>query len=339
MFDFITDSSPVEFKRTPAGFLKGKAKICQPGVFDYKGIGVVRKDSDVFDSNFIDSLNNMVVTAEHPIDASGKKVKITPENARDFQVGMTSNARVEADVPVVDIVVTDSASIERVEKEGIVEISLGFESNRIKEAGSFRGKEFTEHHTNMIGNHLAITKEGRLGAKFGIVADSKINTQDEIVKDKIKIGGIEFEVDSMLAQAYNKQESDRKLVTDSIEPLQADNKKLKEENEDLKKKITDFDSTVDALVIAKADIMALAKKYEIDTKDKSDVDLKKEVIAKAGLTIEGDEALVMDSLFANARTILGKQAEDNPEIVIDSKTPAAPATRTKEMEDAGITLS
>jgi hypothetical protein len=168
-FDYGQISSA---ERTPQGFLKCPGFATRTGVFPYMdGNGKVRRElrhpDDVFDPESLETLKNAPVTIEHPPEM------INPKNVAQYRKGHTTD-RVEVNRELVetDIICEDQDAIDAVEKEGIRELSCGYDADIVEESGTYNGAPYDYRQKKIIYNHLALVKRGRAGPEVRLRMDS-----------------------------------------------------------------------------------------------------------------------------------------------------------------------
>lgn len=157
---------------TPEGFLACKCvAIGRVGEMTY-GVGecpippgpdglviVTRSQEELFRAETIASFEGKSVTILHPEDF------VHPENWSALSKGVVQNVRrgegSQGNDLVADLLITDSQAIALV-KAGLREVSCGYEAE-YTQTGVGRGVQ-----TKIIGNHLALVREGRAGSSYAI---------------------------------------------------------------------------------------------------------------------------------------------------------------------------
>lgn len=155
------------WKRTPQGYVITTATITRAGPIEYYGheiglagsdankkITVIRTFDELSKPETLASFNGLPFTLTHPDDG-----EVTATDHKDKASGHIANTRMDGDEIVCDVYLTDSASIETLEKTGIREVSVGYEPSELVE----RDGKF--YHINIRGNHVAGVAEGRYGAQ------------------------------------------------------------------------------------------------------------------------------------------------------------------------------
>jgi hypothetical protein len=125
--------------------------------------GIVKIDRDpdeVFRKETLASFEGKPVTLEHPDE------DVNPENFKEHVVGVTQNVRqgkgIEDDLILSDLLIQDKEAIDAV-RDGIYrELSCGYDAD-YEQTGPGRGRQL-----NIIGNHVALVKQGRAGSRCAI---------------------------------------------------------------------------------------------------------------------------------------------------------------------------
>jgi hypothetical protein len=268
---------------TPQGFLRAPAAFTRAGVFTYHradgtAVRELRPVEEVFSKDSTASLSGAPLVIDHP-----KEGWVTSANAKRLAVGWGSEQVERQDMILAGTVtIHDQAAIDRVGKD-LKEISLGYTCRIDKTSGT--DPVFGPYDQIQRGiryNHAALGPDGwgRAGPTVGLRLDSedaqyldptltpdrdpndtggvtgaRKDAQEKIVnKEKITIGGVEFEVEAQVAQALR---ADRKTQADLVKEheglkgrFDAQTEKLK----DTEKKLAEaqdakrFDAAVDARV-------------------------------------------------------------------------------------------
>ena len=263
-FIFIKDSFQYNedgktLKRTPQGFVKVKAKANRTGIQTYfingKTLKRYRSPEQVFSTDSLETLKNVPLTVGHPSEA------VTIDNFKNYGVGHTTDdiniiQDGEEKYTEVELLLTDSNTISKVEQNMLTELSCGYKCLNLDQQGTYKNETYDQIQTNIEYNHIALLPTGtaRAGRKARIklvndslemvydsLDDENSNNNPKGVKKtmKIKINGVEFEVDDLVGQAFNHQ-----LTKDSNDLLEVKNKleEITKENGELKGKITVLDA-------------------------------------------------------------------------------------------------
>ena len=169
---FTTEDIGEKRSMTPEGFLVcHDVPIARIGVQLYAsdevpvedaGNGEVRIDrlpDEVFRPETIASFEGKPVTVEHPNEF------VTPENWSKHAIGVTQNVRrgegLLDDLLIADLVITDKAAIDYVNKE-LPQVSAGYEAT-YEQTEPGRGVQ-----RDIVGNHVALVERGRAGPRCSI---------------------------------------------------------------------------------------------------------------------------------------------------------------------------
>lgn len=340
------------------GFLKVPVFATRSGVFNYvQSDGTIvrefRPPGEVFKDDSMETLKGVPLTNRHPVELVDSK------NAKKFMVGFTSDIVEKHDDKVSSsVTITDEGTIREVENEGLREVSCGYTCDLEFTPGrTDDGEEFDAIQRNIQYNHLAIVDRGRAGPDVRLRMDSKSaileiedETKNRSKKDdtksnkkgeimvKIKLDGMEFEVESGLAQAINsaqkqskadgraeaQAEFDTKLETAKsesqakIDEAQAKIDTLETENKELKENKMDAKQIHEAAqkraeLVSTAELVLDSDKIKADM---TDLEIKKAVIVEKTSMDAEDEKLKSDAYVearfdAIAETLEADKADGN----------------------------
>lgn len=285
---FEDDFSNVE--RTDEGFAHFFARATRTGVFQYRNQdGSIRRElrhpDEVFDEKSMRTLENKVVTNNHP------KSMVDSKNAKYFTVGMTGNeVKADGEFLKTKTIITDQDTIDDVTKKGKVQLSCGYKCEHDVTPGVFNGDEYDLIQRNIRYNHLAIVDVGRAGPEAKLRLDSedaimvneskidsvkpgkrnsdKKNMEATVMDDKIVIDGVEQEVSDSFKKLYDSQIADlTKKIEDSktAQNKNKDEKELDSLKEDHKKDLSKLQAKIDSLEAKKDKESEQEKKEKIDS--------------------------------------------------------------------------
>lgn len=308
LFDAVPLGEP---RLTRDGYLVADAKIARTGIQLYAGkevdpenkngwrdkalVRVYRPESEVFAADAMSSFAHRPVTNDHPAEA------VSAANWKSHSVGMTGNeiARDGAFIRV-PMVVMDQAAIQDW-KDGKRELSCGYESQIVFDAGTTpEGESYDAIQTNIRGNHLAIVGRGRAGSQCRIgdqgasetgLPKAPVHQGDRRMTLKtITVDGLPVETTDAGIAAIEKMRglltvSDKALADERAahEKTKADKDaeaaKKDVEIEDLKKKVVDG-AALDALVADRAAVVTKAKALDpnVVTDGKTNAEIKRAVL-------------------------------------------------------------
>lgn len=263
-------------------------------------INVYVSADDLFKPEVIKSFDGVDATDYHP-----PKNEINASNWKDYHIGDSENVRQEGEFMMGDLIIKDQNSINAIQSNERIEISLGYSADLVIEQGTAPdGTPYQAKFINFKGNHVALVKYGRCGGDCRI-GDHKPNPKGK--KMEVKVNGIRFEIgdNQALADALKQQEDqlqnlkaaklkvgDKQFaIGDELTAVQAVVDKLQTENADLTQKVGDLENNqitpekLDQVVAERASVVAdaVALVPGIKTEGCSCEQIKRDVIAaKAG---------------------------------------------------------
>lgn len=127
-------------------------------------VRVYREPAEVFRPETIASFEGKAVVDEHP-EKDGERVDVTPENWKEFSVGVIINPRrgegTQDDLLLGDLLITHAQTIKEV-REGKRELSCGYDAKYV-ETGPGKMEQ-----QQIVGNHVALVESGRCGPRCAI---------------------------------------------------------------------------------------------------------------------------------------------------------------------------
>jgi hypothetical protein len=241
-FVFIKDS----MNRTPQGFLKVKARAVRTGIQNYvknnKVVRVLRTQDEVFNPESLATLKNVPITVGHPKDF------VDVNNVKMYSVGNTTDylQQVKDGEEIfieTELIIQDLNTIDKVENGQLTEISAGYQA-RYEANLNTLDNTYDEVQKNIVYNHIALLPTGtaRAGrkARIQLTNDSLEMVYDSlddeiIIKEvkkkmgKIKVSGIEFEVEDTLEQALKNQLTlDSNTLVEKVKEVELKEKKIQE---------------------------------------------------------------------------------------------------------------
>lgn len=168
------------------------------GVFPYleasgKIVRELRHPDDVMDPQSLVTLKNAPITIEHPPQM------INPTNVGKYSVGHTAErVEVNREFVDVDVIIEDQRGIDAVERDGIRELSSGYDADIVEESGVYNGAPYDRRQKAIRYNHVALVKRGRAGPEVRLRLDSA----DAVQQDDISIPtGAEFSQETAVNDA------------------------------------------------------------------------------------------------------------------------------------------
>src|SRR5574344_1083056 len=223
--------------RTKDGFVKENVTLARVGPMDYLGseLGMGLNPNEVYQVYFdadelfkpetIESADGIDITFQHP-----DSLEITLDDWSELSVGHVQNIHQDGDYLKGTIFVKDKSVIDIIEKQGIKEVSLGYDSDIIEKNGKLV-------KTNIRANHLAIVPEGRCGSACKIGDSKKVNTT-MFKKRKLSLAD---SIAQMVGGKTSHQKAIAKKFGDAKKTMSGKAKKLGDASEALKKKLADFE--------------------------------------------------------------------------------------------------
>lgn len=181
-----------------------------------KLIRVSRGPEDLFRPETIASFEGKPVTLGHPDEF------VTPDNIKQHAVGTMSNVRrgsgIEDDLMFADLLITDRAAIDAIQKDGIEEVSNGYEADYEQQQPGRAAQR------NILGNHVALVERGRCGPRCAI------GDQDMASKKKLSFA-------DRIRAAFKSNDADEvKKIAEEAESMDEDSE---EDDTDKKDKKTE----------------------------------------------------------------------------------------------------
>ncbi|MBN6521075.1 DUF2213 domain-containing protein [Acinetobacter pittii] len=202
----IGDFAPSESTRsyTPEGYLKcvnvrlGKApQVRQYYAYEFPNlegfsadqtINVYTSAEELFKPAAIKSWDGADATDYHP-----PKNEINAANWKDYHIGYCENVRQEGEYLVGDLLIKDKDSIDLIQNNERLEMSLGYAATLVLEQGTAPdGTVYQAKFINFIGNHVALVKYGRCGGDCRI-GDQK-QTPPEGKTMEVIVNGMRFDI-------------------------------------------------------------------------------------------------------------------------------------------------
>jgi hypothetical protein len=177
--DFINLDQSGEVEVLPNGFISITANLTRTGIFTYRHMrpdGTVkllkqlRIEEEVFSEEAIASLSGLPITNNHP------SVLVSPENASEYIVGMSSDNPKRIKLDSEDyvqqkLVIFDDSAISMIKNKEKCEMSLGYQCTLDMTPGEYKGEAYDCVQRDIRYNHGSIVKEARGGPNCRILLD------------------------------------------------------------------------------------------------------------------------------------------------------------------------
>ncbi|CAG9411281.1 TPA: DUF2213 domain-containing protein [Providencia alcalifaciens] len=236
------------WKKTSQGYVVTTAKITRAGSIEYYGheIGLIGSDAnkkikiirtleELSKPETLKSFEGLPLTLTHP--DSGE---VNSDDHKQTAIGHIQNVRIEGDVVVCDVYITDASAIKVLEDSEVREVSVGYEPAEIEK------RDGELYHINIRGNHVAVVADGRYGAgirlndkkgkpmKYGLKGIIQL-LKGKNLKDADGEKLTQEEIDQMIADLEAQLEEMKNAGVDSVnEQMQAiidELERLKKEKE------------------------------------------------------------------------------------------------------------
>lgn len=264
------------------GWLRAPAAISRAGVFEYRSFdGTVRRElrppEEVFSVESVKSFEQVPLTDEHP--SAGR---LDAANTRDALVigSLGEGIKREGHFLRGRVMVTDAEAVAQILAGKKVQLSCGYVCDMDETPGEWRGQKYDAVQRNIRGNHVALVAAGRAGPDVRVkldnaaisvvirndgdnyfVADKGIN----LSLKKIRLDGIEFEVEESTAQAVEKyvaaNDASFKVVEKKADEATARADSLEAELTKVKKDLAEAPAKVKAELKARMDLEATAREF------------------------------------------------------------------------------
>jgi len=292
---FRYDFAQLKATRTDEGYIADMPVVGRVGVLTYRNAdGTVRRElrlpEDVFNADSLSSFAGKPVTDDHPSEP------VTSRNAKKYTVGtMTGPGLQDGDTVRVPMIIHDGDTIEKVDKGGKRELSLGYKVDLDETPGTHpEYGEYDAIQRNIRINHLALVGRARAGsiARLNLDrADAYQYTETEVTMSadnlgRIRLdGGLEYQAAPEVIVAFEKMRNDHEEAKTRIDALQSEVEKLAGERDTLKARVDGFDAELqkaraDALEEVKQleAVKKVAETFKVDTADKTARQIKEAVI-------------------------------------------------------------
>jgi hypothetical protein len=303
------DFAQLRATKTDEGFLVDTPIVGRVGIQTYiNADGTTRKEyrpaDEVFNVDALDSMKGKPITDAHP------KGKVTAANFKKLAIGsILSAGKQDGDNVKAEIIIHDADAIDKAEKGGIRELSLGYTVDLDETPGEYNGEKYDAVQRNIKVNHLALVSRGRAGnARLNLDRFDAVVYMGDDMSDKLSRvrldNGIEYDAAPEVAHALDKLRDDAAISKTNVDTANSQIEKLAGERDTLKARVDGFQAEIekvraDALEVARAEIKAraelekAAEGFKVDHAGKSDREVKEAVIklvrADADLTGKSEE--------------------------------------------------
>lgn len=155
------------------------------------------------DPKSLATLKSAPVTIEHPPEM------ITPKNVAKYRKGhATDRVEVNRELVETDVIIEDQDAIDAVERDGLRELSCGYDADIVEESGTYNGAPYDYVQKNIVYNHIAIVKRGRGGPEVRLRMDSA----DAVMQSGDEPKQSEFSTETSVNDAEESQEVKKVVI-------------------------------------------------------------------------------------------------------------------------------
>lgn len=328
------DTFYIKAEKTDEGFIRDSPVIGRTGILKYRNPdGTTRNEyrppEEAFNADSLATLNGKPITVGHHGMVNDKNWNRSAPVGTVMGAGKEDGNNIRADVVIYNL------------PTNARELSCGYTCDLDMTPGTAPdGQHYDAIQRNIKYNHLAIVNRARAGSVARLNMDGDEIFEEEKENNnmaKIRLdSGIEYEAAPEVIVAYEKAQTDLKENQTKMDSLQAkydtllaESEKVKKEHEDELKKAKE---TFDEAVKSRVEMLATAKKFEIEKADEmSDKDIKTAIIKKVhgdSLNIDGksdeyinacfdmakDKEIKHEDSLAQQRKAVNKEDEDKKEV-------------------------
>lgn len=280
------DYSNFQAKKTDEGFLVDSPIVARIGIQEYQdSTGNIRRElrlpEEVFHPDSLASMRGKPITVDHP--ASGK---VTGKDAHRVTIGtILTDGKQDGEHVRADITIHSPDAIgER------RELSLGYTANLDETPGEWNGQKYDAIQRNIRVNHLSVVKRGRAGvARLNMDSNESPSTdfstqQEQQTMSMVKIkldSGLEYDAAPEVSAELNKLRADASAFAEklnAIPKLEAERDTLKAKVDEMPEELAKAKEDGKAEALARTHLEAVAGKFKVDCKDKTDREIKESVI-------------------------------------------------------------
>lgn len=259
--------------RHPAGFISVPAVVSRVGIFEYHTAGgdpysEYRPAEEVSRADSITSFKNTPVTVYHP------QAGVDPKNWKSHAVGhVGDDVRFDAETGEVwaTLHIHDAATIERIEKRELTDLSPGYSVELKEECGMCSHGRYDAIQTNIVYNHLSLLPPGagRQGSRVALRLDSVGDCQllwTHDLQEPCHTDASSAKEDSMTPEEL------KKLLGEALEAVRAD---AKAQFDLLTESLTSLNTRLDAAEEKKKEDEEEEEKEDEDEEEKKKDEQKK----------------------------------------------------------------
>lgn len=331
------DRTQFKATRSDEGYLVDTPIVGRTGILLYRNAdGSTRREfrppEEVFNTDSLASYSGKPVTDDHPGEM------VTAKNAKSVAVGfMKSEGKQDGDNVRVPIVIMDAETIDKAEKGGKVELSLGYKVDLDETPGEWNGQRYDAIQRNIRINHLALVRNGRAGnARLNLDRLDAVffNPEEEVNMPTDNLGrvrldnGLEYQAAAEVVHELEKVRGQLTQKTERVDALQSELDKTTAERDTLKSQIASAEKVRgDALEAARKEIQERAKlekvaeTFKVDHAGKTDREVKELVIksVRTDADLNGKSEDYVNAAFDLAQSLKNDAADIAQRLALNSR--------------------
>lgn len=292
---------PSQWELTPDGFLRVTARILKEGVMPY-----ARHELDEIPPE-LDGVDPILMLVGMDAMSAGETLRslegarvvapdhewVEPANAVISKGSAAGAARVEGPYQVVDMVITDQATIDAITSRELGEISGGYHAESVFEPGEWNGQPYHAKQTQLIYNHIAVIRpgEGRAGTDVRIINQKPKEEENQMSMVKIRLANTGKYINVAEEDAPALEEESKAAEAKASEASAGSGKKLEElmaQVEELNGQIAELTASSDE---AKGELSVYKEKLD---------ELLSEEAQEASMAAAAEESCDADEIIENA---------------------------------------
>jgi len=277
------DFAKINTLKTDEGFIVDKPIVGRIGIQIYQNKdGSIRRElrlpEHVFEADSLASFKGKPITSDHP----GRKV--TSKDVRQLSIGtVLSNGQKDdsGNHVVTEIVIHDPEAM-----GSNRELSLGYDVQLDETPGEWNGEKYDAIQTNIRVNHLAVVFRGRAGvARLNVDGNEDFETETKpkgLDMPKVRLdNGIEYEAPAEVAAEVERLRGDASTARTALAKAEAERDAAKTKADGLDAAVKAAREAGRADAVARTALETLATGFKIDSKGKTDRQVKEAVIKLA----------------------------------------------------------
>lgn len=281
-----------EFKaiKTDEGYLVDNPIVGRVGIQRYMlSDGTIRREfrppEEVFNADSLSTFDGKPLTFGHP------EKPVNAQNAKELSIGAIRGDGVkDGDNVRAKIIVLDGESIKKIEQLGIKELSLGYSVTLDETPGIWNGQEYDAIQRDIKINHLAVVEKGRAGnARLNLDRFDAVSFFDEVeTMTQVEIradGGLVYKADKEVAIMLENEQKAKAELSKKLDDVLKRADKAEGERDSLKAEVAKIEQIKkDAFESGaksekeRAELVVLAKSFNVDAKDMQTRQIKEAVI-------------------------------------------------------------